>query len=179
MSQKNGRMFHFSEMNLESYYSRARCCHRFLLNLKPKIVQYPANSPGNWNEDEINNENQDLFERLPKDSGVVYAISLRDGQGKGVWKKQYIGTSKAPRNRIKQHLVACQGTKSCLKQVKKAVHCGREIGISWVKIKPSFLRLGVEQMIIGLEKAKDKKALPWNELPGKRPGKNSISGSSR
>ena len=177
MNQKNGHPFDFSGICPESYYYMARCCHEYLSKLKPETVKY---STMEWNEDEINNENQDLFERLPvKDSGVVYAISLRDGQGNGVWEKRYIGTSKEPRKRIKQHLVACaQDTRSCLERVQEVVRCGRDIGISWVKIEPPFLRVGVEHMIIGLEKVKNENALPWNELPGERPGRGSTSRSS-
>lgn len=166
MNKRNGYRFKFSAgEHLEQYYCRVSQCHESLSD--PSVVEY---SGTNWDADNIQNENANLLELLPqKGNGIVYVIHLRNNEENDIWKKQYVGSSENPKERIKQHLIRrSKGTTSCLKLVKKSVRCGKQIGISWIEIKPSFLRVGVEEMIIGLEKTKDKNALPWNGCPGKR-----------
>ena len=177
MSGKNGKLFKFSRgKSMSSYYDLIHQCHKYLWK-KPRIFEYPETIKRD--SCEIRGINNDLFDSLPgKNIGVVYTISLRKNK-KGSWRKKYVGRSKNLRKRIAQHLISCsKNTGSCLKEVKKAVHEDQEIGISWVRIKPSFLRVGVEQIIIGLEKTKDGNALPWNKVPGKKPKKGSTSRSS-
>lgn len=176
MSGKNDKVFKFFPgKSMSSYYDLIHQCRKYLWKKEPRIFEYPEN----WNSQKIRHMNRDLLELLPsKNIGVVYTISLRNSE-KGSWRKKYVGSSKNLRERIEQHLISCsKNTVSCLKKVKKAVYDTQEIGISWVRIKPSFLRVGVEQIIIGLEKTKYRHALPWNKTPGKRSKKGSTSGSS-
>ena len=162
MSNRNGYLFEFStNERLEQYYHRARRCYVSLL--EPCIFEYPEVS---WDKNKIQNQNQKLLNHLPtKGNGVVYMIHLRNNEESGIWRRQYVGSSENPRERIKQHLIKCsKSTESCLDLVKEAVSRGENVGISWIKIKPSFFRIGIEQMIIGIEKIKDENALPWNGL---------------
>lgn len=171
VNKRNGYRFEFSTgEHLEQYYCRARQCHESLSD--PCIFEYLGT---NWDTDNIQKKNANLLELLPqKGNGVVYMIHLRNNEENGIWEKQYVGSSEDPKERIKQHLIRCsKNTKSRLGRVKEAVYCGKQIGISWIEIKPSFLRVGIEEMIIGLEKMKDKNALPWNRCPGKRNNRGS------
>ena len=166
MSNGSGYLFEFfTGERLERYYCRALRCHEFLMD--PCIFEYPE---GNWDTDRIQDINIELLNLLPTEgNGVVYMIHLRNSEENGIWRKQYVGRSEDPRERIKQHLIRChKDTASCLALVKEAVSRGEDVGISWIEVKPSFFRVGIEQMIIGIEKTKDENALPWNELPGKR-----------
>ena len=178
MSRRNRYLFKFSSgERMEQYYCRALQCHMYLLD--PCIVEYHGVNLANWNEVEIRNQNE-IFDPMPKEgSGVVYMIHLRNNKKNSTWRRQYVGSSKAPEERIKQHLISCsKRTASRLDEVKEAVSHGKVVGISWIEIEPSFLRIGIEEMIIGLEKTTDKNALPWNGLPGERSKRGGTSGSS-
>lgn len=173
IKDKNGYLFDFSAVeHSEQYCCLVHQCYVYLRKLDPWIFEYPE---GDWNADEIDKKNKDLLDLLSKkeDNGIVYTINIRDDKDTGVWQKQYVGSCKLQglRQRIREHLVNCSdSTNSCLKFVQNAVACGQTIAISWIEITPFFIYKSVEEMIIGIEKIKNKDALPWNELPGNRPG---------
>lgn len=172
--EENGYLFDLSAVErLEQYCYRACQCYKYLWKLEPFIFEYPGRD---WNVDEIAEKNRDLLDILSKnneDNDIVYTINVRDDKDTDIWQKKYVGSCKLQRlrQRIREHLVNCSdSTNSCLEFVKEAVLCDQQIAISWIEITPLFLYKSIEEMIICIEQIKDKNALPWNELPGDRPG---------
>jgi hypothetical protein len=66
-------------------------------------------------------------------------------------------------------------TGSCLKKVRNAVMKGGTIGITFVMIKPSYMRCAVEAWL--LEKGIDQKFKLWNKRGRKRSGSVTLSKS--
>lgn len=81
----------------------------------------------------------------------------------GIFEKVYIGQSnaKGARARIRNHLFKKTGnTKSKLENIRKAVSQKKQIGFTFIEVKPAFFRVAIEEYLI--QKYAD--SLPWNEL---------------
>ena len=69
----------------------------------------------------------------------------------------YVGHAQKPVDRMRNHLSKKDdGTGSCLEEVQRAVGNGDDIGVTFVKIKPPYMRTAVEEWLIG------KRNLSWN-----------------
>ena len=92
---------------------------------------------------------------------IIYCIWQTNEIGK--FEKVYIGQSNAngARARIRNHLFKKTGnTKSKLEYVKKAVSQKKQIGFTFIEVKPAFFRAAIEEYLI--QKYSD--TLPWNEV---------------
>ncbi|WP_288955436.1 hypothetical protein [uncultured Polaribacter sp.] len=92
---------------------------------------------------------------------IIYCIWQTNE--KGIFEKAYIGQSnaKGARARIRNHLFKQTGnTKSKLDKVKTAIAQKKQIGFSFIEIKPGFFRAAIEEYLI--QKYAD--SLPWNEV---------------
>ncbi len=106
----------------------------------------------------INNE---ALLALVSSKDIVYCIWQTNEIGK--FEKVYIGQSnaKGARARIRNHLFKKTGnTKSKLENIKKAVSQKKQIGFTFIEVKPAFFRAAIEEYLI--QKYSD--SLPWNEV---------------
>ena len=172
MAGENGHLFSFRQgKTAQYYYTVALRCHHYIWKLQPEEVSYPENSKV-WSRGKIEDLNKDFLLRLNSSKkedmkvGFLYTINgLVDER----WKKLYIGSCLDLRQRVREHCISCNiGTTSCLNRVKKFIESGGRIAVSWIQVQPDFLREGLENVIIGIEKRKEPGALPWNKCPGRR-----------
>ena len=122
-------------------------------------VEYPdsisANNQISWDEwndlaNEMKTLNEELLGSIHNKSGV-YGIFTRDN-AKSKWSVKYVGHTKYAKQRIVNHLFnKHEKTGAKLSNVKSTINSGKQIGISFVEIKPAELRRYVEMMIIKKE----------------------------
>ncbi|OBZ10930.1 GIY-YIG nuclease family protein [Bacillus sp. FJAT-26390] len=123
---------------------------------------YSAKGIKKWegSEKDIDSINEVILNSVAGSSGVYALFTRRTVNEK--WILRYIGHTKggsSSRQRIRNHLVKKnKGTGAKLDLVKEAVLEGQEIGISFVKTKPDYLRLAVEAILI----EKHSNILVWN-----------------
>lgn len=107
-------------------------------------------------------KNNEIFIAAIKGEPAIYCI-----WSKPVSQKEfvpvYIGHAKEPRDRMRNHLSKKdKKTGSCLEHVQSAVRDNNVIGITFVKIKPPYMRTAVEAWLISKLTAKNSGILPWN-----------------
>ena len=112
--------------------------------------------------------NQDFINAIKGKKSAVYCIWLKqEGVAKfdPVYVGRAVGHDKAsPSDRMRAHLSSKGGTtKSCLEKVQKEVEHGGTIGVTFVKIEPSYMRAAVEGYLICTSVSRNEKSLPWND----------------
>ena len=144
--------FTFNGKDLEKMFSKIE---RLLFDkLKICPIKYE-----DINNTELNyTKNNNSFIDAIKGEPAVYCIWLkRKSQKKFV--PVYIGHAKDPRSRMRNHLSKKdKRTGACLEKVKNAVKSNETIGVSFVKIKPPYMRTAVEEWLI----YKNSDTLLWN-----------------
>jgi len=151
--------FAFNGIDLEKMFSEIEK----LLFDKSKV--YPINCEGidnrKSNSSLFMENNGELYETIGNKGATVYCI----------WEGSvpvYIGTSDTPWSRIRDHLFRPgKGTKSCIDDVQRAVKDKKTIGVTFVKIKPFYMKTAVEEWLI----AKVGKDKLWNERGGQKRGR--------
>lgn len=138
-------------------------CAKFLFSTVQYNFVFPPNvTIHNWPVDQIKKTNQLFLSRL-RNRANIYCIFTRSSEQLTDWNPMYVGERKSVglRERVTQHLIKKDHrTGSMLDAVKAAVVEGKEIGLSFVNIKPESLRLYVEEIIIS--DGKKKGLLSWN-----------------
>lgn len=113
----------------------------------------------NANDTELNySENNKTLIDAIKGEPAIYCIWVKQASQRE-FTPAYVGHAKEPRDRMREHLSKKdERTGSCLEQVKRALQENGTIGITFVKIKPPYMRTAVEEWLIG----RNSDALPWN-----------------
>lgn len=109
--------------------------------------------------------NKDFLDDI-KGESVVYCIWRKEKSQKKDFVPVYIGQAKKSVvvERMRNHLSKKNAqTGACLKEVKQAVNNDETIGVTFVRINPSYMRLAVEEWLIGKLTSKNSEALPWNK----------------
>ena len=146
----------------------AQKCAEELFKQKPHPFEYPEDCMEQWVADEITEKNENFLESLTGNANL-YAIFIRDRGVECFWEKKYVGHSNKSlmRGRIRAHLVKKDyRTGSVLEEIKTAVSLNKEVGLSFINVKPDSLRLFVEDEIIKT----NKKMLEWNRHGKKEDG---------
>jgi hypothetical protein len=118
----------------------------------------------------VDHDFDNLESCLLKNEALLASVSLRNiiyciwqTNGNGSFEKVYLGQSNAngARARVRNHLFKQTGKTKCkLDKVKKAVGEKKQIGFTYIEIKPPFFRAAIEEYLI----KKHSDSLPWNEI---------------
>lgn len=115
-------------------------------------TNFEPNNPISWEQwrgiaESLKSDNHEFLNSVHNHVGV-YGIFTRDTSDTE-WEIEYIGHSKGPKQRIINHLFKKhEKTGAKLAKVKKAIEQGKQVGVSFVGIKPAELRRYVEMMLI-------------------------------
>lgn len=140
-----------------------RRCADELFNREPYTFIFPEDCfLGKWPVDEIRNKNKNFLATL-REKANIYAIFVRDRGSKSLWQRMYVGERKSSfmRDRMREHLIKKNDqTGSVLNKIKMAISSNKEVGLSFINVKPDSLRLFVEEEIIKTSRTETE--LSWN-----------------
>ena len=153
----------FDIVDLEKKFSEIM--KRLINKSKSKFfeIKYEKNKKGFDTELNFPENNEDFLEAIGNEAPAVYCIWLKETQKEFV--PIYIGHAKEPKTRMGHHLSKKhKETGAVLKQVKNAVSSEGKIGVTFVKIRPPYMRVAVEKWLIDRI---GKDTLLWNKRGGK------------
>ena len=140
--------------NLEKKFSEIE--KHLLDNSAPNlhVIKYK-----NKNTESYPENNEDFIAAIGNEP-AVYCIWLKR-KPHGKFDLVYVGHAKKPGSRLRNHLSKkSEGTGAKLDKVKHAIENDGTIGVTFVKIKPPYMRTAIEEWLIGKI---GKSNLPWNK----------------